>query len=238
MARKKGTDSRAALVRAAWELLVEQGLPGMSVDAVVTRARLSKGTFFHFFPTKAALLDALCVEIADQAWQRAAAALERRDLDPVARLDLLLGGLRSWRTERPRAIGGLWWELARPHNAALMSKVRTLGTQRLAPAVAGLLAEAVAHGSIAVDDVEVVARLVVDWMYATVEGSMRLLAERRDRDAADLVLRRANATLAALERILGAAPGSLRRVDRQVVEQLAAALPAGESTDDQRGGAP
>jgi AcrR family transcriptional regulator len=87
MARKKGKehDSKAALLDAAWQILLGGGAGSMSVEAVVARADLSKGTFFHFFPTKQDLLDALCARIADESWRDAASVLQRADLHPVAR---------------------------------------------------------------------------------------------------------------------------------------------------------
>jgi len=76
-----------------------------------------------------------------------------------------------------------------------------------------------------VRDAQVMGRLTVEWLTATVEGTLRLLAARGDAAAIDLGLRRANATLEAFERLLGVAPGSLRRVDRQVVARLAPDIP-------------
>jgi AcrR family transcriptional regulator len=226
VARKKGKelDSRAALLDAAWALLLERGAEGMSVDAIVGRARLSKGTFFHFFPAKRDLLDALCARIAEESWSRAGRVLDRSRLDPVARLDLFLRTFRSWRSARAPAVGGLWRELARPENAALMAETRSVGIDRLAPALARLVAEGTARRRMRVDDPEVAARLIVEWMYASVEGSLRLVAVRRDAAAVDLVLRRANATLAAIERVLGIRRPALRRVRRRDVATIAAGL--------------
>ena len=135
MARKKGKelDSKRALLDAAWQLLLEQGARGMSVEAIVTRAALSKGTFFYFFPSKQDLLDALCARIAHESWQHVAGVLERRELDPVARLDLFFQQSRAWQSARTKAVGALWWEMVRAENAALMTQVRAIGVDRLAP---------------------------------------------------------------------------------------------------------
>jgi AcrR family transcriptional regulator len=216
-------------LEAAWQLLLESGAGAMSVDAIAARAGLSKGTFFHFFPAKQELLDALCERIAEESFRHAGAALERRDLDPVARLDAFLQASRAWRFERSRAVGGLWQELSREENAALMRRVGALGIARLAPVVAALIAEGMALGLMRAADADVTAQLVVEWMSGSVEGSLRLLAGG-GADAVDLALRRANATLAAIERVLGVADGSLRRVERRVVGRLAAVVAGKERT--------
>lgn len=227
MARKRGKefDSRAALLDSAWTLLLEQGAAGMSVEAIVARAGLSKGTFFHFFPAKQDLLDAICARIADESWEHASGALRRVDLDPLGRLDLFLQESRAWRSEHTKAIGALWRELVRDENAVLMNKVRELSVDRLAPTMTELFVEATTAGSMRVGDAQVVGRLTVEWLTATVEGTLRLLASRRDAEAIELGLRRANSTLEAFERLLGIPEASLRRVDRQVVARLAADVP-------------
>jgi AcrR family transcriptional regulator len=233
VARKKGKefDSQFALLDAAWSLLLEQGASGMSVEAIVGRAGLSKGTFFHFFPAKQDLLDAICARIAEESWAHASGAFQRLDLDPVRRLELFLQQSRTWRSERTKAIGALWRELVRDENAALMNRVRELGVERLAPAMTDLLAEATTTGSMRVEDPQAMGRLVVEWMTATVEGTLRILASRRDAAATELGLRRANATLQAFERLLGIEQGSLRRVDRNVVAKIAADVPALEESE-------
>ena len=227
MARKKGkdVDSRAALLDAAWQLLLEQGA-AMSVEAIVGRAGLSKGTFFHFFPAKQDLLDALCSRIADESWQHVNDELLHSSLDPLKRLDRFLQVSRVWRSERSRGVGALWRELARDENAALMHKVRSLGVQQLTPVVARLLHDASDLGLIRVTDVDVVAELAVEWMYTSAEGTLRLFLERHDEQAIDRATRRANATMEALERLLGAPEGSFRRVDREIVARVAAGVPA------------
>jgi len=231
MARKKGKeqDSREALLAAAWELMLEHGSAGMSVEAMVARARLSKGTFFHFFPTKQVLLDALSARIADESWKSVSDVLERTDLDPLVRLDLLLQASRAWRGDRSRAIGAMWHELVREENAGLMGKARARGIDLMTGAVTRLLVEANERGRTSIEDVEVVSRLVVEWTYAVAEGNLRLLADGRDAGAVDLAVRRANATMAALERVLAIEQGTFTRVPVDLLARIAAGLPGEEA---------
>ena len=232
MARKKGKeqDSRAALLDAAWQLLLDQGAGGMSVEAIVTRANLSKGTFFHFFPTKQDLLDALCARIADESWQHSGGILQDEQLDPVTRLDRFLQVSRAWRAQRSRGIGALWQQLVRDENAALLGRARSLGVERLVPAMTRLLVEASERGQMTVSDAEVLAPLVVEWIFTSAEGSQRLLQRPHSTDAVDLALRRVEATLTGLERLLGMADHSLGRVDRAFLGELATGLSANAKT--------
>ncbi len=62
MARKETSETRARILVAAEDLSCEVGPAHMSIEAVATRAGVSKGGFLYHFPTKQALLRALVSE--------------------------------------------------------------------------------------------------------------------------------------------------------------------------------
>lgn len=57
--KKQPEQVRAALIQCAAELAARQGLTGVTVQAVSDAAGVTKGGFFHHFPHKQALLDAV-----------------------------------------------------------------------------------------------------------------------------------------------------------------------------------
>lgn len=62
--REKNPDQlRQTLLRSAARLAVEQGLPGVTFNAVCARAGVSKGGLQHHFATKAALIDGLFTDM-------------------------------------------------------------------------------------------------------------------------------------------------------------------------------
>jgi AcrR family transcriptional regulator len=85
--RPRSQKARQAILQAAAELLLEQGLAEVSMDAVTARAGVSKATIYRWWPTKETLaLDALYHE-----WQTAPPARNTGSL----RGDLL-SLLRPW----------------------------------------------------------------------------------------------------------------------------------------------
>lgn len=67
---------RAALVAAAGELFVERGVEATTVDEIAARAGVAKGTFYHYFSTKADMLDALRARFSDEMLDRIDRATE------------------------------------------------------------------------------------------------------------------------------------------------------------------
>src|ERR1700742_1209500 len=82
--------TRARLIETGLVLAEELGLEGLSVNAVVAAAGVSKGSFFHHFPDRASYLVAMHRRFHDALFDEVLAAVEtltpgRQRLDAVAR---------------------------------------------------------------------------------------------------------------------------------------------------------
>ncbi|MBO6054994.1 MAG: TetR/AcrR family transcriptional regulator [Oscillospiraceae bacterium] len=56
---KHANDTRNRIITAAWELFYENGYDDTTVDDIVARSGTSKGSFYHYFSGKDALLSSL-----------------------------------------------------------------------------------------------------------------------------------------------------------------------------------
>lgn len=61
MSRKDSRNTKGRIVGAAWELFYEQGYDDTTIDDIVERSETSKGSFYHYFDSKDALLSTLSV---------------------------------------------------------------------------------------------------------------------------------------------------------------------------------
>ena len=59
MARKDPRNTRRKIVTAAWKLFYEQGYDRTTVDQIILESGTSKGSFYHYFNGKDALLSSL-----------------------------------------------------------------------------------------------------------------------------------------------------------------------------------
>ncbi|MCC8137179.1 MAG: TetR/AcrR family transcriptional regulator [Clostridiales bacterium] len=59
MAKHNARNTRSRIVQAAWELFYENGYDETTVDEIVERSGTSKGSFYHYFAGKDALLSSL-----------------------------------------------------------------------------------------------------------------------------------------------------------------------------------
>ena len=98
---KKGDLKKQEILTVAEELFCCKGYEQTSVQEILDRLNTSKGSFYHHFESKEALLEGICRERADANF---AAASEKaiKATNPVSRLDYLLYGMIPFRDERLR----------------------------------------------------------------------------------------------------------------------------------------
>ena len=56
------SETRARIMAAAAALFLEHGYEGATLPAILEAAGVSNGSFFHFFPKKADMAEAICLE--------------------------------------------------------------------------------------------------------------------------------------------------------------------------------
>ena len=59
MSKRSARNTRSKIVSAAWDLFYEHGYDNTTVDDIVERSGTSKGSFYHYFAGKDALLSSL-----------------------------------------------------------------------------------------------------------------------------------------------------------------------------------
>lgn len=75
MARKSTRNTRSRIVSAAWKLFYEQGYEDTTVEEIIQISQTSKGSFYHYFDGKDALLGTLST-LFDEKYQELALALD------------------------------------------------------------------------------------------------------------------------------------------------------------------
>lgn len=59
MAKKTGRNTKGRIVSAAWKLFYQQGYDNTTVEEIIAESGTSKGSFYHYFEGKDALLSSL-----------------------------------------------------------------------------------------------------------------------------------------------------------------------------------
>ena len=87
MAKKNLKKTKSKIVSAAWKLFYEQGYEDTTVEEIIDESGTSKGSFYHYFNGKDALLSTLSV-MFDEKYQELAATMDP-DMDAFDKLLLM-----------------------------------------------------------------------------------------------------------------------------------------------------
>ena len=73
---KKGEKRKQELLKIAYRMFVEKGYDNTSIDEIIARAGIAKGTYYYYFPSKEATLEAVIDMMIDEEVSRAGAVVE------------------------------------------------------------------------------------------------------------------------------------------------------------------
>jgi len=85
MAKKSTRNTRGKIITAAWDLFYEQGYEDTTIEEIIDKSGTSKGSFYHYFEGKDALLGSLSY-IFDEEYEKLQAEID----DEMNSMDKLL----------------------------------------------------------------------------------------------------------------------------------------------------
>ncbi|MFZ1175998.1 MAG: TetR/AcrR family transcriptional regulator [Mycobacterium sp.] len=220
---------RAELLDRAAELFLRHGYDNVSLNDLIAAAGVSKGAFYHWFPSKDALIAALAERSAREVFAGVEEAVAGCGGDALARLNAVLeaGFDVKMRLGGPEQLAAMA-SLLRPDNAHLYGRIIAVEEALLRPLLTRLIADGVAEGVFDTFDPEGVADMVYGLAASTNSKTLEVLqaADESARERAiDCLATRFRLHGLAVDRILGLPDGSIGTLTRAQVEALVAALP-------------
>jgi AcrR family transcriptional regulator len=209
---------RETFLDAAQRLIQVKGYEQASIQDVLTEANTSKGAFYHYFDSKAALLDGVVARMVDAALHSVEPVVENPDLPATDKLRALFAGIAAWKTARKELLIALMEVWLSDHNAIVREKFRRVVVDRLTPVMASIIRQGQAERVFTVTSPEEAARVFVSFLLSLNQSTTELYMDRQaGRISLEDVRRALDAQVEALERVLGAPPGSLTLVDETVI---------------------
>lgn len=156
-ARRKSR--REALVDASLSVFMERGVSTASVDDIVERAGVAKGTFYLYFRTKDDAVNAVAERIVDSVAVAVEHAASEPGLSPIERL-LSLGGTVGQVAREPHE-RELIEVFHRPENRAIHDRLSERVMARLLATVESIVADGIEQGFFAPQDAHLSAGFVL-----------------------------------------------------------------------------
>jgi len=220
---------RAELLDRAAGLFLRHGFDNVSLNDLIADAGVSKGAFYHWFPSKDALVAALAERSAREAFAGVEEAVAACGGGVLARLNAALqaGFDINMKMGGPEQLAAMV-SLLRPDNAHLYGRILAVEEALFRPLLARLISDGVAEGVFDTFDPEGVADMIYGLAARTNSNILEVLqaADEPSREKAiDCLTTRFRLHGLAIDRILGLPDGSITTLTRAQVEALVAALP-------------
>nr|WP_279538045.1 TetR/AcrR family transcriptional regulator [Paenibacillus turpanensis] len=132
------------MVQAARELFMEKGYEKTSVNDIIQRLNVAKGTFYHYFKTKDEIADAVIqaeIESSIPALKKIAA---KNDIDAVEKMTAVIQLITEAVTVHYK--DGLMAYLHHAHNSSLHLKMKLLLLRSYTPFVSEIVQQGVKEG--------------------------------------------------------------------------------------------
>jgi len=211
---------RDEFVDVAMRLMQTKGWDATSIQDVLTDVGASKGAFYHYFSSKADLLEAVIERITETAMASLHPAIDAPGLTALDRFALIFGGIARWKGERTELMLAIVEVWSADENAIVREKFRRSVVHSIAPLLGSIIAQGQAEGRFAGLEPASTARVLVSLMLGANETATDLYLQRQAGTISiEVVETRLGAYQDAFERILGLPGGTLVLVDRAALHQ-------------------
>jgi AcrR family transcriptional regulator len=211
---------RDAFVDTAQRLIQTKGYEQLSIQGVLDELGASKGAFYHYFDSKAALLDAVVERMTEAASATLGPIADDPTLSALEKLDGVFSGLARWKGERTELVLAVLRVWLADDNAIVRERFRQGIVIRLTPLLARIIEQGKAEGMFTTGSADHVGRVLVSLIQGANEVAVELYFARQANTVTfEEVELRLAAYQEAFDRILGLPSGSFPSVDRQTLRQ-------------------
>ena len=209
---------RETFVDIAQRLIQVKGYEQMSIQDVLGEAKASRGAFYHYFDSKAALLEAVVERMVEAAISTLTPLTADPGVPALAKLQGVFAGIARWKGERAELMLALLQVWLSDENAIVREKFRHGLVARLAPLLAAIVRQGVDEGVFTSSSPDDLARVLVSLLQGANETAVELyVARRAGKVSFEAAARLIAAYVEAFERLLGLPRGSLALVDQAVL---------------------
>lgn len=209
---------RNEIISAAQRLVYTKGYEQMAIQDILNDLKISKGAFYHYFASKQALLEGLIEQMTQEAEPIISPIALDPDLPALEKLHRFFDTAARWKTTRKEYLLSLMQGWYADENALMREKAQNRMIAHFSPMLAGIIRQGIAEGVLNTTFPEQMASMAFALLVSMGYAYMDLLfhntgAQHELQRAIELV----EAYNVALERMLGAATGSIKLMDVEIL---------------------
>jgi len=210
---------RNQILDTALQLVYTKGYEQMTIQDILDNQQISKGAFYHYFNSKAAVLEALVERIVDEVKPHLLSIAQDPHLSALEKFQRFFDTTARWKTDRKDLMLGLMRMWYADENAIVRQKVFASTLKRVAPLLAEITHQGIQEGVFTTSYPDAVCQMYFYFLQGLGEAFVELLLADNDKlksmQQAALMVAAYNE---ALERVLGAPRGSINLIDTETLD--------------------
>lgn len=211
---------RTELITVAQALFYTKGYDATSVSDIVKQADVAKGTFYYYFDSKQAVLEEMITQISAQARAIMQSVADDETLPALEKWEKAFLVTGSWKFARKDELLAILAVTMQDENVMLRHKTQQISIGMMTPIVAQIIEQGVDEGVFDTGFVRDSAEITLAIMQSahTILADILLNPDTYE-DGRIIATRKLNAITSAIERILGAQPGTMTLFDTEALDQ-------------------
>ena len=209
------------LLDTAQELFFAQGYEQTTVETIIQKVGVSKGTFYYYFKSKEDLLDKLVKRMTDKIQIEIKKIVKKTDLDAISKLEKAYSVAGNIKLENIHLIKMMLKILYEDDNLILRYKVYKRNVELIVPEFAKIIEQGVKEKIFNTPYPYETARLFFELGSILGDTMSKFLLELDEKpENMDKMLKDIEVYEDAIERILGAKKGTISIVNREILENF------------------
>lgn len=144
---KKGEKRKKELLKIAYDMFLTQGYENTSVDEIIEKAQIAKGTYYYYFKSKEQMLEEVIDMMIDSESEMARQIIGM-DISPPQKIVGIIASIKPTEAEQP-----IKDTLFQPENVLMHHKVRQKLINVLTPLLSEVIKEGVEEGIFECDNI-------------------------------------------------------------------------------------
>ena len=152
---RKGEKRKLELLKIAYEMFLERGYENTSVDEIIDKAQIAKGTYYYYFPSKEVMLEEV-IEMMIESEVETAGQIIGKDIPVLQKIVSVIASIRPAESEKP-----IKDALIHPSNVLMHDKIRKRLIEEMVPLLTEVVKEGVEEGFFKCDNIPERVRMLL-----------------------------------------------------------------------------
>lgn len=208
------------IILIAKTLFFTKGYNKTSIQNIIDRAEIAKGTFYHHFKSKEDLLNQFVQQEVSELYEITKKIVEQ-NISAIEKFEAIFNSSSNWKSENMSQMKSLLKILISNENLYLRTAMLEYEKQQLTPVYTKILQQGVDEGSFNIQDTEYTSLLIINLFSGFTDQVYSYLSEPKySQEIINKFKKLMRNFEDTLDRILGMKKGSIHIIDDLVLEDL------------------